>query len=128
MTDDTYNGWVNRETWAADLHLSNDQNLYNLCRDMAEGALEAAAGEELVVNGAIERRNMARHLMADALKDMVETWAENVRLTALGETPPTARMLKEAVEMVMDVGSLYRVNWDDVARDYIDTAIDEGGK
>ena len=29
MTDDTYNGWANRETWAMYLHLSNDQGLWD---------------------------------------------------------------------------------------------------
>src|SRR5262245_22319677 len=28
MTDGTYNGWKNRETWAFNLHWSNDQGMY----------------------------------------------------------------------------------------------------
>ena len=27
-TDTTYNGWMNRQTWAINLHLSNDYGLY----------------------------------------------------------------------------------------------------
>ena len=39
MTDeDTYNGWVNRATWMANLHLSNDRDTYDACLEMVEQA------------------------------------------------------------------------------------------
>lgn len=33
-----YNGWVNRETWALNLWLGNDEGLYNEVREIAERA------------------------------------------------------------------------------------------
>jgi len=34
-TDETYEGWKNRETWAFNLHWSNDEGLYHMVRDFA---------------------------------------------------------------------------------------------
>lgn len=33
MTDDTYNGWTNRETWALALHVDNEEWLYTESRE-----------------------------------------------------------------------------------------------
>jgi hypothetical protein len=37
MTDETYNGYKNRETWAFNLHWQNDQGLYNETLEYAKG-------------------------------------------------------------------------------------------
>jgi len=36
LTDTTYNGWTNYETWNVALWLGNDEGLYNLARGFAE--------------------------------------------------------------------------------------------
>lgn len=38
--EDTYNGWVNRETWAFNLHWQNDEGFYGFVLDYARQALE----------------------------------------------------------------------------------------
>lgn len=35
MSDDTYNGWSNRDTWAMALNLSNDYATYQACESAA---------------------------------------------------------------------------------------------
>jgi hypothetical protein len=34
--DETYEGWKNHETWAFNLHWSNDEGLYNMVREWGE--------------------------------------------------------------------------------------------
>lgn len=43
MSDDTYNGWSNRATWAMSLDLNNDETTYYGCETYARGA---AVGNE----------------------------------------------------------------------------------
>lgn len=38
-TDDTYNGWINRESWAAALWLNNDEGLYRWTRESIADAV-----------------------------------------------------------------------------------------
>lgn len=42
-TDDTYNGYTNRETWAFNLHWQNDQGLYNWVLEQARDVIAGAS-------------------------------------------------------------------------------------
>lgn len=85
MADETYNGWVNRETWAVSLHLNNTQW-------MQEAAVGYARADEY----------------GRAIQDWVEEMFEDV-IQGEGEYATQDVRL-----MVGDVGSLWRVNWKDV--------------
>lgn len=37
MTDTTYNGWVNRETWNANLRLTNEEGLFRAALRLVTG-------------------------------------------------------------------------------------------
>lgn len=39
MSDETYNGYANRETWAFNLHWQNDQGLYGMVLEHAASVL-----------------------------------------------------------------------------------------
>lgn len=91
-TDETYNGWTNRETWAAGLHITNDEGLYSMalerirCFDPETDAV--AAGDEL----------------SDWYDEIVDEFgdSEGIRL------------------MMRDVGSAWRVNWQEVAENLLE--------
>jgi hypothetical protein len=103
MNED-YNGWSNRETWATALHIGNDSSLYEIAREYIEATLEAhPLGKE-------EREIEAGYYLAETLKN----WIEEDLLTLENIAGNQGLWL-----MLTDIGSLYRVNWREIAESYI---------
>jgi len=96
-----YNGWTNHETWAVALHLDNDQVLYEIARDYANIAIQN--GEE------------GDNLNAYYLGETLQNWLEEDLLTLENIKENHGLWL-----MLTDIGSLYRVNWQEVANHYLD--------
>lgn len=95
-----YNGWTNRETWATKLHLDNDETLNDMAWEYArEKMAEYDAGQK--VN-------------AYELGETLRYWIEEDALTF--ESVCANRGLWM---MLSDIGSLYRVNWKEIAEAYI---------
>ena len=95
VNPDEYNGWVNKETWAAALHLSNDESLYNECRQIVETADN--------IYGAA---------------DQLHAWI-NEEMDRLHYPDDTDYPVPEWVRlMASDVGSLWRVDWIAVAESF----------
>lgn len=92
-----YNGWTNRETWATALHINNDQGLYYHALDMASGY----DGDK------------------EGLTDALEEWiTELLDMEEVLSAPQAQR--KELISMASDIGSLYRVNWREIAESFIE--------
>ena len=89
-TDDTYNGWTNRETWAFMLNVQNDEGLAESARECVESAT----------------------YYADARPDdTLQGWAESLFTRAgyadeYGDTWPDS-----LADIASDIGSLWRINW-----------------
>lgn len=96
-TEQDFNGWTNRETWATALWINNDQGLYYHALDMANGYEDDKEG----------------------LAEAIEEWVtELLDMEEVLSAPPAQR--KELISMSSDIGSLFRVNWQEIADTFIE--------
>ena len=71
-----YNGWVNFETWAVDLHLNNEQGSHNALREMAQEAEDTYQAAQVIrdwvedMNPLIEDSSMFASLLNAALREV----------------------------------------------------------
>lgn len=106
MQDQEYNGWSNRETWATALHIDNDQYLYETARDYTREELEGHdEGEEI---------------NPYYLGEVLQNWIEGDLLTLENISGNF-----DLFNMLTDIGSLYRVNWREIAQNLLDEAKNE---
>lgn len=108
MADETYNGWTNRETWAVALHIDNDEGWHNMRNELCRAALEAKPTDHF------DQDQATRFALQDSLKDWVEELSHNVFFPDGGSSHD-----KEERYMFHDVGSLWRVNWDEIASNWL---------
>lgn len=105
MTEQEYNGWTNRETWATMLHIDNDEGLQLNAYDMAKEQIKNHdEGEEI-----------NPYFLGEQIKEYIEEvldW-ENVQSN------------RDAFLMLTDIGSLYRVNWREIAEALLDNVREE---
>ena len=102
-----HNGWSNRETWCANLYLDNDRGSYFETQyAIAQGLLGAAefANEfpEVTVH-------VYRHVSIH-LEEMMGEWLDNRVEFSDGS----------AVDMFLDIGSFWRIDFDEIAKAKLD--------
>lgn len=101
-----FNGWSNRETWAMNLWIENEYALN-------ETACEYARTE---VEGHDKAEAINPYFLGESLKNYFEEdlfTFENVSKN------------KDLFNMLTDIGSLYRINWFEIAESYISDALTE---
>lgn len=76
MTNEKYNGWTNRETWATHLWLTSDEDYYQEYRNQTADDIRRGLTMLFASNGPIDGNTLS---------------------------------------MITDIGSLWRVNWDEIA-------------
>lgn len=96
METQEFQGWTNRETWATMLHIDNDQVLL-------ETALDYARQE-------IEGHDKGEEINAYYLGETIKSWIEDDLLTRENIAGNEGLWL-----MLTDIGSLYRVNYREIA-------------
>ena len=96
-----YNGWKNRETWATALHIDNDQVLQEIALDYAQQEID----------GYDEGEEINPYHLGETFK----WWIEEDLLTLENVSGNQGLWL-----MLTDIGSLYRVDWREIASHYLD--------
>jgi hypothetical protein len=99
METQEYQGWTNRETWATMLHIDNDVFLLDTALDYAKQQLEETESESEAIR---------------YLSQSVQSWLENDLLTIENIAGNHGLWL-----MLTDIGSLYRVNYREIAESLI---------
>lgn len=107
MSDDTYNGWTNRETWAVALHINNDQGW----QESVLAELREYVSREAVVTPASWEAG-------DIIRENVEETLMNIepRRGAHGVWYAVAEGQWLALN---DIGSLWRVNWTELGASFL---------
>lgn len=91
MATENYQGWTNKETWALALHIDNSPGLYEEAQEVVW-----------------DYRDRPIYDLANGFKRWVEEMFESFWE---GEN-------KSLAPVVRDVGSLWRVNWEELAEHY----------
>ena len=109
MKDGTYNGWTNRETWAWNLLVSNDEYLQEHFVEVCVGKRKARREKFYVETEA-------------TMKHVVGGWLEEAFMEFIHEDDELSRPVELAFRR--EVGSFWRINWAEIGEHYV-TMMDE---
>lgn len=104
MDSEQFNGWVNRETWAAHLHLSNSVDSQAWIAILLADYRAEAPYSEAVTDGSLTIEQAIRYAIADSIQGAFETWADEMI-----DNPDGVDRDRRAE--LHDIGSLWRVDW-----------------
>jgi hypothetical protein len=107
MSENTqeYNGWKNRETWAAMLYINNDQGLQDQATELTEREFNRATGETVA-----DERSAGITLAASRL----EIWIESLFTRAGYVSEFGGEWPASLADMAADIGSLYRIDYREI--------------
>ena len=108
-TDDRYNGWANRETWAVALHINNHQGWQESTLELVKNTVE---GVQQDPPAWLEPEDLTDTYYANTVGDAIKGDVEQ-RLTVDGWAELTGEdhLPAELSRIAEDIGSLYRVDW-----------------
>jgi hypothetical protein len=108
---DVYNGWKNRETWAIMMHLDNDRGLNADYHELYEEIINNpdTFRDQYDVIGDPDKSILYCFI------DQIKSWVEDI-INPHYWKEQRVEMPEWAVNMMIDVGSLWRVDFDQIGR------------
>lgn len=125
-TDERYNGWANRETWAVALWVNNDEgwqdSVYTLVRDLVDqhereqydGCTDCRQGDHS--QDCATDLDSVESISPDFVGEQIR---ENVETLLSGDEYDNHA---EALKIASDIGSLWRVDWRDIGATFLTDA------
>jgi hypothetical protein len=114
-TDETYNGWTNRETWAVVLHINNDQGWQESVTELVRNTVEGIQQDPpawLPVDSLTDTFYANR--VGDAIRENVEE-----TLAAFPNEYGNYITSNEQRMALDDIGSMWRVDWREVGASFL---------
>jgi hypothetical protein len=122
MSEDTYNGWANRETWAVALHINNDQGWQESVREAVRNAVDGATQDPspwLVDHtGTVPAATLAR-IAGDAIRENVEDVLDPDVFSLTDSQRDTYTVSRDLWMARDDIGSLWRVDWTELGASFL---------
>jgi hypothetical protein len=106
-TSDTYNGWANRETWALNLMLSNDEGLYEMTRERVADKRASYSDSHW--------DSMTDEARAYFAGEAVQQLFEELTDLAEGLLSPV-----QIIELLRQVGSVWRIEWREIGAAWLE--------
>lgn len=115
-TEDRYQGWANRETWAVALHINNDQGWQESVLDALRNYMPQWEADQSPMD---ITDTLRAYVAGEAVREQVEEY--------LYERLPQNDDAVSALQIAADIGSLWRVDWTELGAAFL-ADLDAHGK
>lgn len=114
-TQESYEGWTNRETWAVALHVNNDQgwqeSVHEALRELSQPSAGRVTADEPVPFYLASPQTQAR-LAGEII-------CENVENTLVCDDADLEAWYARYYPAAYDIGSLWRVDWTELGASFL---------